>query len=124
MLETVLVGIAVFVSTNIDDVFLTMAFFADPCLDPRAVVLGKFVGIAALVTASLIAATMRRLAAVLLPWVLIGLGLWILSEDRRWGHAPHRQWRRAGEQPASSGPDLQSRLEARRGSLHGAGVDR
>ena len=34
----------------------------------------------ALVAHRFVAATMRRLAAVLLPWVLIGLGLWILSD--------------------------------------------
>ena len=34
----------------------------------------------ALVTHRLVAATMRRLAGVLLPWVLIVLGLWILKD--------------------------------------------
>ena len=52
MLETIAVGIMLFVSTNIDDVFLTMAFFADPGLRPRAIVAGKYAGIAALVAAS------------------------------------------------------------------------
>ena len=33
-----------------------------------------------LVTHRLVAATMQRAAAVLLPYVLIGLGLWILSD--------------------------------------------
>ena len=52
MLETLLVGIMLFVSTNVDDIFLTMAFFADPRLDARAVVAGKYAGIAVLVAAS------------------------------------------------------------------------
>lgn len=56
MLETLLVGIALFASTNIDDVFLTMAFFADPGLRPRAIVAGKYAGIAVLVAASAAAA--------------------------------------------------------------------
>ncbi|MFM8577612.1 MAG: hypothetical protein ACKOCN_02240 [Planctomycetaceae bacterium] len=140
MPETVIVGIVLFVTTNIDDVFLTMAFFADPGLRPRAIVAGKYAGIVALVAASAaaavcaiavsadwialmgiaplglgihrlltawwararpsasnddaavdrggsflaqvasVAATMRRLSGVLLPWVLIALGLWILKD--------------------------------------------
>jgi len=146
MLETIVVGIMLFASTNIDDMFLTMAFFADPRLDRRAVVAGKFLGISLIVsmpseagslvaqacsvagvTAAnggdnlgvyvpvfseqfqvipvfavifafmtglwciggnllvnhrLIAATMRRLAGRLLPWVLIVLGLSILAGAR------------------------------------------
>ena len=56
MLETILVGIMLFASTNIDDIFLTMAFFADPRLDRRAVVIGKFLGISGIVAASIAAA--------------------------------------------------------------------
>lgn len=56
MLETLLVGIALFASTNLDDIFLVMALFADPRLDPRAVVIGQYAGIAALVVVSAVAA--------------------------------------------------------------------
>ena len=43
------IAIVVFATTNIDDVFLLSAFFADPRLRSRAVVIGQFAGIGALV---------------------------------------------------------------------------
>jgi cadmium resistance protein CadD (predicted permease) len=83
MLETILVGIMLFVSTNIDDVFLTMAFFADPRLDSRAVVLGKYAGIAALVAASVAAAACAL--AVPQEWIaLLGLAPLGLGIQRLW----------------------------------------
>ena len=50
------VAVVVFASTNVDDVFLLAAFFADPHLRARSVVLGQFLGIGALVAASAAAA--------------------------------------------------------------------
>ena len=83
------IGIVVFVSTNVDDILLLSAFFADPHLTARSVVIGQFAGIGALVAASALAAV----AAITVPegWVaLLGLvplalgvrQLWLL---RRWG---------------------------------------
>lgn len=79
--SVVVVGIAivVFASTNIDDVLLLSAFFADPRLKTRAVVIGQFAGIGTLVAASAVAA----LAAIAVPegWVAflgfvpLGLGI-------------------------------------------------
>jgi len=66
------IGIVVFISTNIDDIFLLSAFFADPKLLPRSIVLGQFFGIALLSIASILAA----LLALTIPsaWVaLLGL---------------------------------------------------
>jgi cadmium resistance protein CadD (predicted permease) len=72
MLESLLVGMVLFASTNIDDLFLTMAFFADPGLRPRAIVAGKYAGIAALVAASAAAAACAL--AVPAEWIaLLGL---------------------------------------------------
>jgi cadmium resistance protein CadD (predicted permease) len=95
MLETVAIGIVLFVTTNIDDIFLTMAFFADPGLDRRAVVVGKFLGIGVLVAASIAAAV----CAVAVPpeWVaLLGFAPLGLGLHRLWS-----AWRR----PAVSGDD-------------------
>jgi cadmium resistance protein CadD (predicted permease) len=63
------VGIVLFASTNIDDIFVVSAFFADPRLARRSVVIGQFVGIGALVIVSVIAA----LLAVTVPegWVAV-----------------------------------------------------
>jgi len=98
MLETLLVGIVLFASTNIDDVFLTMAFFADPGLRPRAIVAGKYAGIAALVAASAAAAACAL--AVPSEWIaLLGLaplGLGIQRLVAAW---------RARSRPAKDGGD-------------------
>lgn len=63
MLPTLSVAAVVFASTNIDDVFLLAAFFADPKLRPATVVVGQFFGIAAIVAVSIVAA----LLALALP---------------------------------------------------------
>ncbi|XYI03671.1 cadmium resistance transporter [Sorangium sp. So ce1128] len=79
------VSAVVFISTNIDDVLLLTAFFSDPDFTPRQVVAGQFLGIAALVLASVACAVL----AVRVPegWIgLLGLaplalglrGLWAL----------------------------------------------
>jgi cadmium resistance protein CadD (predicted permease) len=80
LIPSLSVAVVVFVSTNVDDVLLLAAFFADPCLSPRAVVAGQFLGIGALVAASAAAA----LAALVIPAAYVallgiiplGLGLW------------------------------------------------
>lgn len=74
------VGIVVFTSTNIDDLFLLSAFFADPRLRHGAIVAGQYLGIGVLVLASALAA----LLALAVPegWIallgavplLLGLG--------------------------------------------------
>lgn len=86
----VVLGIAavVFASTNVDDIFLSSAFFADPHLTTRSVLIGQLAGIGLLVAASALAA----LAAIAVPaeWVaLLGLvplalgirKLWLLRRD-------------------------------------------
>jgi cadmium resistance protein CadD (predicted permease) len=89
VLVVVGIGVVVFASTDVDDLLLLSAFFADPRFSTRSVVIGQFVGIGALVAASAIAA----LAAIAVPpgWVALlgliplGLGiqkLWQLRRDR------------------------------------------
>jgi len=55
-LPELVIGIAAFASTNIDDLFLLAAWFAEARLRPRAIVLGQYLGIGALVLASALAA--------------------------------------------------------------------
>ena len=65
---------AIFASTNIDDLLLLSALFADPHLGARSIVLGQFLGIGLLFGASAVAA----LATLAVPegWTaLLGLGL-------------------------------------------------
>ncbi|MGK3962798.1 cadmium resistance transporter [Sorangium sp. So ce118] len=86
------VSAVVFISTNIDDILLLTAFFSDPDFAPRQVVAGQFLGIAALVLASVACA----LLAVRVPegWIgLLGLaplalglrGLWALRRGQEAG---------------------------------------
>ena len=50
------VSLTVFASTNLDDLVLLAAWFADPTLRARTIVLGQLLGIGALVAASAVAA--------------------------------------------------------------------
>ena len=66
------IAIVVFVSTNIDDIFLLAAFFADKKLKARSIVFGQCLGIGGLVIASTVVAWL----AIALPegWIsLLGL---------------------------------------------------
>ena len=82
-----LLGVGLFASTNIDDIFLTMAFFADPRLRRSAIVVGKFVGIGSLTLLSTIAAAGSLVVSpewiALLGFVPLGLGLHALWTNRR-----------------------------------------
>lgn len=62
-------GIVVFTSTNIDDIFLLSAFFADPRMRHRSIVVGQYLGIGVLVLGSALTA----LLALALPdgWVAL-----------------------------------------------------
>ncbi len=79
-LDALLTATAVFAATNVDDLVVLSAFFADPKMPPRSVVAGQFLGIGALVLVSILAG----LASVAVPdgWPAVlglaplGLGLW------------------------------------------------
>jgi cadmium resistance protein CadD (predicted permease) len=62
-------AIVVFVTTNVDDILLLAAFFANRTFRPRSIVIGQFAGIAALTAMSAVAA----LLAVAIPEGWIGL---------------------------------------------------
>jgi cadmium resistance protein CadD (predicted permease) len=67
-LEIVLAGI-VFAATDLDDLLILIAFFADPRLRASQVVAGQYLGIAALFAASFVVA----LAALAVPTAYVGL---------------------------------------------------
>jgi cadmium resistance protein CadD (predicted permease) len=77
-LELLGLAILLFASTNVDDVFVLVAFFADPKFRPRDIVTGQYVGIAALfavsVLGSLLALVISRVYIGLFGIVPIGLG--------------------------------------------------
>lgn len=62
-------SVVAFASTNIDDIFVLLGFFADPAFRARHVVLGQFLGIGVLVALSLAGA----LAALVIPPAYLGL---------------------------------------------------
>jgi cadmium resistance protein CadD (predicted permease) len=102
------VGVVVFASTNVDDIFLLSAFFVDPHLAVRNVVLGQFLGIGTLVIVSACAA----LAALAVPpgWTAL-LGIFPLAI----GLAKLRQLRtdQEGVETDGSSDDREHRLEER-----------
>ncbi|HVE90194.1 MAG TPA: cadmium resistance transporter [Burkholderiaceae bacterium] len=63
------IGIAAFISTDIDDLFLLAAFFADTRLHRASIVIGQYLGIGALVLVSAMAA----LLALAIPegWIAL-----------------------------------------------------
>ena len=63
------VGIAAFVSTNIDDLFILMVFFATPRFPSSQIVLGQYIGMGSLIGVSLAGS----LITLVLPRNLIGL---------------------------------------------------
>lgn len=72
ILPQIAIAVMVFISTNVDDIFLLAAFFADKKLSPKSVVFGQFLGIGALVAVSTLVAWM----SLALPngWIsLLGL---------------------------------------------------
>lgn len=69
MLATLTVSAVAFVSTNVDDIFVLLGFFADPAFRARHVVLGQYLGIGALVAVSLVCS----LIALVIPPAYIGL---------------------------------------------------
>jgi cadmium resistance transport/sequestration family protein len=92
-----ILGIAVvlFASTNVDDIFVLLGFFADPKFRPRQVVIGQYLGIAALYAASVLAS----LISLVIPAAYIGLlglapiflglkKLWMLREGSGADDAP------------------------------------
>jgi cadmium resistance protein CadD (predicted permease) len=63
------VGIAAFVSTNIDDLLILMAFFATRRFPPFQIVLGQYIGMGSLIAVSLLG----LLIALVVPRNLTGL---------------------------------------------------
>jgi cadmium resistance protein CadD (predicted permease) len=80
-------GVLVFTATNIDDVFLLLAFFGDRRYRTSAVVAGQYVGIAVLIGVSLIASLLSLIVRPewlgLLGVIPIALGLrhWFNEEE-------------------------------------------
>ncbi len=84
----VALAMGLFVSTNLDDLFVLLGFFSDPKFKPRQVAVGQLLGIAALYAVSVAAS---RLALVVAPAyvgflgvlpILIGLKkIWELRQD-------------------------------------------
>lgn len=72
LLPAMVIAVAVYASTNIDDLLILAVFFADPQVRVGAVVAGRFLGLAVLVVASAVAALLAM--AVPGEWIaLLGL---------------------------------------------------
>jgi cadmium resistance protein CadD (predicted permease) len=69
MLKLIFLSVAIFVSTNIDDIFVLIAFFTDRQFRLHQIVLGQYLGIAALFLFSVVAS----LVSLVLPEDVVGL---------------------------------------------------
>lgn len=66
------VGVVLFAATDVDDLLMLSAFFADSTLRPRAIVIGQFAGIGVLTAVSVVAAFLAL--AIPQGWIaLLGL---------------------------------------------------
>jgi cadmium resistance protein CadD (predicted permease) len=87
LLSVIGVAIALFISTNIDDVFLLVAFFANPAFRARQVVIGQFLGIGALIAVSLAGSALALVASEqhlgLLGMLPFAIGLYGLIQRLR-----------------------------------------
>ncbi len=69
VIEVTALGLVTFAATNIDDLFVLVAFFSDPAYKARQVVVGQYAGIAILTAASMACS----LAALAVPHAYVGL---------------------------------------------------
>jgi cadmium resistance protein CadD (predicted permease) len=65
----ILLSVALFAATNLDDIFVLVGFFASPAFRGRDVVIGQLIGIAALTLVSIVVAA----AAMVVPREVVGL---------------------------------------------------
>lgn len=110
------VGLAIvlFVSTNIDDVFVLLGFFADPKYRLRHVIAGQYLGIGVLVLVSAVASLISLVVALayvgLLGLLPIGIGVykWFEREesDEREGGGVGRTLAVAGVTVANGGDNI------------------
>jgi cadmium resistance protein CadD (predicted permease) len=69
LLPLLAISVVVFASTNVDDLFVLLGFYADPRFSPRSVAAGQFIGIGALYAASVVGS----LVSLVLRPELVGL---------------------------------------------------
>jgi cadmium resistance protein CadD (predicted permease) len=87
IISLVAIGVAAFVATNIDDIFVLMIFFSSLAYPVRQIVLGQYIGIGSLVAigvlGSLIALVVPTYVIRLLGIVPIAIGIKNLIEIRK-----------------------------------------
>lgn len=69
IISLVAIGVAAFIATNIDDIFVLMIFFSSLAYPVRQIVLGQYLGIGSLVAISVLGSAI----ALVVPTYVIGL---------------------------------------------------
>src|ERR1700722_11516106 len=100
------VAVAVFTSTNVDDVFVLLGFFSDPKFAGRQVVIGQYFGIATLYGVSVVAS----LVSLVIPTPYIGLlGLTPIIIGLRKVWSLHKGVDMSEEKTGTEGPSFAGR---------------
>src|ERR1700744_5750505 len=90
MLGTLALAVVLFASTNLDDIFVLVGFFADARFRGREIVIGQYLGIAVLVVmsvaASLFSSFLPKPYIGLLAIIPIGIGVKSLFDVARNGY--------------------------------------
>lgn len=96
MFELLLLAVLLFVSTNVDDLFVLLAFFADTTISAKSVILGQFLGIATLYAISVGCVVAAH--SIAQKYIgLLGFFPILFGATRLWTLIRHR--REAGESP-------------------------
>jgi len=113
VIEIIVLAVAAFVATHIDEAFVLVAFFTDPRLKRADVFVGQFLGMSVIVAIALTLALLslaipyRYIGYLGLLPILIGVkSLWLARRPRRISGARPRRWTLGVPTAATTSPSM------------------